>query len=533
MGAYLAKKELMSNKPSNIGRQTSYLRLRFLVPLAVAIFAIVSVFLLALYGQQSHGVDKNVIQIHASAQAFYDESVRADAAALLAIINALGRDEVLRTALARQDRQALLRRAAPLFADLKRDYGITHFYFTSPARINLLRVHAPLRYGDVIDRYTTLQAEKNGTVFYGVELGVLGTFTLRLVAPWYDEKTQALLGYVELGMEIDHVLRRLRSFFGIEAYVLIYKEFLKQSQWEDGMRALGRTPHWEHYDRVVLADQSLQGVNPLLADHIAHGSFEHPGELLVEPFSYRIMNVPLRDAQNRVVAQMVLLTNISQDKKQMRNTVYAGSLAALVVGIILFFFFYWQVGQVGQQIDRAEEALDLLATHDELTGLYNRRTFSTLISEEVERSYRYKHVLTLLLIDIDHFKHVNDTYGHQAGDAILNSMSKRLLQQTRTIDRVCRYGGEEITVVLPETDTKSSLIVAERLLKAVAESPFDIGSGRAISVTISIGIAAYPQHASTIESLFAASDSALYAAKHSGRNCVCVYEITDEVKEIK
>jgi diguanylate cyclase (GGDEF)-like protein len=520
------KKELMSNKTSNFGKQTAYLRLRFLVPLAVAIFSIITVFLLALYGQQAQGVDKNVIQIQASAQAFYDESVRADAAALLAIINALGRDEVLRTALARQDRQALLRRAAPLFVDLKRDYGITHFYFTNPARINLLRVHAPLRYGDVIDRYTTLQAEKSGTVFYGVELGVLGTFTLRLVAPWYDEKTQALLGYVELGMEIDHVLRRLRSFFGIEAYVLIYKEFLKQPQWEDGMRALGRTPHWERYDRVVLADQSLQGVNPLQADQIAHGSFEHPGELLSGPFSYRIMNVPLRDAQNRIVAQVVLLTDISQDKKQMRNTVYAGSFAALVVGVILFFFFYWQVGKVGKQIDRVEESLDLLATRDELTGLYNRRTFLTLISEELERANRYKHFFTLLLIDIDHFKYINDTYGHQAGDAILHSMSNRFMQQTRKMDRVCRYGGEEFTVVLPETDTESSLMVAERLLKAVAESPFDIGSGRAISVTVSIGIATYPLHTNEIESLFAAADSALYAAKHNGRNRVCVYEQT-------
>ena len=118
---------------------------------------------------------------------------------------------ILSLALAQRDRDMLLKHATPLFKDIRRDYKITHFYFTGIDRVNLLRVHAPLRYGDTIDRITTLQAEHSGTVAYGVELGPLGTFTLRLVSPWYDPKTNKLIGYVELGMEIDQIIHKLEK----------------------------------------------------------------------------------------------------------------------------------------------------------------------------------------------------------------------------------------------------------------------------------------------------------------------------------
>ena len=172
---------------------------------------------------------------------------------------------------------------------------------------------------------------------------------------------------------------------------------------------------------------------------------------------------------------------------------------------------------------RAEQAEEL-ASRDSLTELYNHRTFYALLNDEVVRAQRYNRPVSLLMLDIDHFKRVNDSYGHPAGDAILKGLSGLLMKQARTIDRVCRYGGEEFTVILTETEAAAAINIAERLRAAVECQSFDIGGGKVISVTVSIGVAAYPQHVSSQEELVKASDIALYAAKQGGRNRVRRYE---------
>ncbi len=168
--------------------------------------------------------------------------------------------------------------------------------------------------------------------------------------------------------------------------------------------------------------------------------------------------------------------------------------------------------------------LDELATHDGLTGLYNHRAFYALLEEERLRADRFARPVSLLMIDIDHFKRVNDTHGHLAGDAILKGLSDLLTRQARAIDRVCRYGGEELTLILPETENAAALNIAERLRAAVAAQLFDTGNSCSVHITVSIGVAAYPAHADTPDKLVAAADSALYAAKQVGRNRVCRYE---------
>ena len=515
------------------GREVIRLRLLFLVPLAIAILAIVAVLIFVLYQHEHTSVDKSVLRIRASAQGFYDDSVRYDASALQGMMEVLKRDRVLNEALAHRDRQQLLAHSSAMFDEIKHAFSITHFYFTGTDRVNLLRAHAPNRYGDRIDRFTTLSAEKSGIPSYGVELGPLGTFTLRLVSPWYDETTHQLIGYVELGMEIDRVLQQLRDFFGVDVFVLVHKDKLDRKKWEDGMRTLGRTPDWDRFPAVVLGTQTHQSVPPLLAEHISHG-FESSGhgelgssntiiKIAQGAASYRAAFLPLQDAGGHTVAHMVLLADVSQDVDAATHTVNAGSIAAAVAGILLFGFFYWQVGRVGRRIERDAHTLEELATHDGLTGLYNHKTFYAFLDDEVERARRYQHPFSLLMIDIDHFKHVNDTYGHQAGDAILRGLSERLIEQVRTIDRVCRYGGEEITVILP--DTEAAFDVADRLRAAIEATPFDIGSGKAIGITVSIGLAACPHDADNGPALVAAADTALYAAKEGGRNRVCRYEI--------
>ena len=179
---------------------------------------------------------------------------------------------------------------------------------------------------------------------------------------------------------------------------------------------------------------------------------------------------------------------------------------------------------MADKLERDQQTLENMATHDGLTCLYNHRMFHTLLEEELARAKRFNHPVSLLMLDIDHFKHVNDTHGHQAGDAILKGLSDLLVRQARAIDRVCRYGGEEITLILPETDVNGAINIAERLRTAVEQEPFDVGSGRTIHITVSIGAASYPAHATSGEALVSAADTAMYAAKQGGRNRVARYE---------
>ena len=165
-----------------------------------------------------------------------------------------------------------------------------------------------------------------------------------------------------------------------------------------------------------------------------------------------------------------------------------------------------------------------LARTDALTGLNNRGEFQRQLKEEEERSRRYNRSFSLLILDIDHFKTVNDSYGHQAGDEVLRALAARLREQNRPVDHAARYGGDELVVILPETTNDGALALAERLRTAVADTAIPITEGRTISVTISIGVATFPADAGSETALIAAADKALYAAKQGGRNRISGYE---------
>jgi two-component system, cell cycle response regulator len=182
------------------------------------------------------------------------------------------------------------------------------------------------------------------------------------------------------------------------------------------------------------------------------------------------------------------------------------------------------VAMIGQSASHAALALrnswlleqvQRLAEVDSLTNVANRRTFETELSQELSRSSRHGEPLTLVMIDVDHFKKFNDTHGHRAGDEALREVARALAHESRDFDTVSRYGGEEFAVILPGASSRESLIAAERLRKAVSEI-----TGLPAPVTASAGVATYPTHASDAESLIKVADEALYESKRAGRNRV-------------
>ena len=162
-----------------------------------------------------------------------------------------------------------------------------------------------------------------------------------------------------------------------------------------------------------------------------------------------------------------------------------------------------------------------LAVTDCLTGLYNRRYMVSHLDTLMERARESGRPVALLVMDIDHFKDVNDSYGHAVGDEVLKEFAERIKRNVRSIDLAVRYGGEEFVAVLPETDLEAARMVAERLRRNVSEKPFEVSTdeGR-ITVTVSIGGTVYHGTGIDADGLLRHADEALYAAKNRGRNRV-------------
>ena len=167
---------------------------------------------------------------------------------------------------------------------------------------------------------------------------------------------------------------------------------------------------------------------------------------------------------------------------------------------------------------RSREEARREAVTDGLTALYTRRACDKRLSEEVARARRYGRPLSVLMVEVDHFKAVSDRYGHPAGDLVLTQVAHRLTRRLRLVDISSRYGGEEFFVMLPETPAESAMRVADRILHGIASEPVVMSSGEEVLVTASIGVASFPDDADTRDALVSAANRALSAAKRAGRN---------------
>jgi two-component system cell cycle response regulator len=169
---------------------------------------------------------------------------------------------------------------------------------------------------------------------------------------------------------------------------------------------------------------------------------------------------------------------------------------------------------------RAVKRLEEMATTDGLTGCLNKRTFLTDLESKIRSAARFKKKLSLIVTDIDHFKNVNDTYGHATGDVVIKELGAILTRMKRETDRVARFGGEEFCVLCEETDTDGAMLLAERIRDELGKTVFTTELGK-LKVTASLGVATFPRDANDEKGLFEITDKALYAAKHGGRNRVC------------
>ncbi len=202
------------------------------------------------------------------------------------------------------------------------------------------------------------------------------------------------------------------------------------------------------------------------------------------------------------------------------GTIHAISLIALQLVIISSCFSL--TVSASQQL---ASKLAIQATIDSLTGIYNRRAFDEFANKSVLRAQREQTPISIILMDIDFFKQVNDQYGHQVGDKVLQEFSLRLKNSLRQYDILSRYGGEEFTLLLPDTNTSTAMIIAEKLRHTIAQPVFCLEDGAELAVSASFGVATIQGEDIDWQKFISFADQALYQAKENGRNCVKLYNV--------
>jgi hypothetical protein len=223
---------------------------RLLAPLIIVVVVLLGGFYTARIRMQEQDLHNQITRDIEEIPRKFTRLIETQADGLSAAIEVIADGINRQRAFVDRDMEYLLETYTPLFNTLLAENGITHFYFHLPDRTNLLRIHKPEKRGDVITRFTAREAEETGEKSVGIELGPLGTFTLRVVKPVYIRET--MVGFLELGKEIEEVLAALHERRDIELAVSIHKKMLERSQWEAGMAMLNRQAQWDRFEENVL-----------------------------------------------------------------------------------------------------------------------------------------------------------------------------------------------------------------------------------------------------------------------------------------
>lgn len=218
------------------------------------------------------------------------------------------------------------------------------------------------------------------------------------------------------------------------------------------------------------------------------------------------------------VASATALIDLAMRGEVHAEPVYFSALISLLIAPFILYLF---VGLISQ-LDRSEEKLKALSIMDDLTDVYNRRYFLEQAEKEMAKAVRYGTVFSVMAVDIDNFKQINDTYGHFAGDAVLKAASNTCMNNLRTMDIFARFGGEEFMFLIPESDKINVPAFAEKVLRALEKTEV-VYNKNTIRFTVSIGVKTFDKSTMSLEGLLKAAGDALYEAKRRGGNCVVIY----------
>lgn len=314
----------------------------------------------------------------------------------------------------------------------------------------------------------------------------------------YLRQIHELMTMVEAEAVSERILRTVLELLGMEHGTL----FLHDPRLERYVVSFSNDPNYRE-----TSNEFLPGIPP----DVLQKALSSPQLFAVAP---GMIVMPLQVREDLIGVIKVPLDNDMplSEEKAASVTKYLGAVAQVLSNIY--------------QLTRSRD----LAMRDDLTKAYNRRFFETYLDEEIERSRRYGTQFSIIFLDLDDLKMVNSFYGHLSGSRTLQEVAKRILGAVRGIDKVVRFGGDEFCVILPQTDQDQAILVAKRIARAMTAGALHIDANVDVSITASFGIATYPIHAMTKETLIRQADAAMYRVKSTTKNAVGVAEVEDATR---
>lgn len=353
-------------------------------PLALVLVFVLLVFVAATYFLQVQVRDRALSERVNAVSRLVSQKLDKDTNLMRAVLQTMQDIPSIGSAFARQDRQALLQAAGPMFDSLRAQYRITHLYFDSPALVNLVRLHSPTEFGDEITRSTTVEARRQNRVTHGLELGALGTLTLRVVSPWHS--ANGVVGYVEMGEEIGHLMQEIHDSLAVDLFVLVDKEFLPAQQWHHGLDMLKRQGNWDHFADQVMVAQTAESHPVALNDAVlAYLSGGATHVFTQGQQTLHLAMLPLDDANGRRIGDLVVMRDISGLQHTFQSSILTVIVMSLGVGAFVLGLFYVALGRVEQdyqrQHDLEHQLLRVGTEHARILQIEKLSALGTMVGE--------------------------------------------------------------------------------------------------------------------------------------------------------
>ncbi|MDI3324246.1 diguanylate cyclase [Pontibacterium granulatum] len=442
-------------------------------------------------------------------------------------------------------RQRLYNAVAPSWRKMTEQYSVRQLHFhLGPGSTSFLRVHKPEKYGDNMDqlRHMVVDVNQQQVPKTGLELGRVYS-GLRGIVPVYDNSTPPQhIGALEAGTSYRDIIQLLSKTIDADVAVLFREDRVEAATWQRPDEILR-----SNCGCFVEATSSMTLVDILarlqLSDYrtgpeafSVHSELINTGNHTFALTHFGIQDyIGTRDTAVVPVGRVLIWHDAAPLVATLNHNTQANIILAIAGFILVELLLYFGINlthrRLRQQIRKRtteiralNEQLTLQANSDVLTGLANRRAMMDKLDQEFAHAAREQRPLCVLMIDLDHFKQINDTFGHATGDKVLAATGRYLQNSCRNYDLAARYGGEEFCIILPDTTQQGARTVADKILQELPKAAgFTTPDGDNRAVTCSIGICEN-RYSKNSQRLLSLADAALYAAKQQGRNRAVVYE---------
>lgn len=354
---------------------------KLLVPLALVAFILVFSFVSITWWVQNEDLDQKHDATVDYVKNEYARSLTSQSARLMSEMGWILEKHAIIEGLKQRDYNLLLNNSSVAYQRVSGVHGVTHFYYQDSDRVNILRVHKPDINGDTINRFTTLEAERTGDFVSGIELGPLGTFTLRAVMPVYSNGS--LIGYMELGKEIEDILGSVSENTGAELTVFIDKEFLERGKWETGMAFLGRNADWDLYQSTVVIYSTPYVPDSFKLFSEVESRLKDGNSIEIENNGsiWHISSVPLNDASGEEVGFMLIMDDVTEEKAQFAKTLKMIIVGSLLVFSLLFLFYFGILAKTDRLI--VENELILQESSDRFKSVIDAAYDSVIVVDSM------------------------------------------------------------------------------------------------------------------------------------------------------